>query len=499
MTAISETNSGLNTDAKKARLYALLWITFFLLLGVGLCFFFLDGHHIDAATHYLYSRWAWTHKDMFVNVWARPLPTFFYAFPSQYGYRFTQIITVFLSCLTAWQTFKLAEDLKLERSWLAIPFVFVQPSFFLLSNEVMTEPMFALCFVIALRLNQRGWVKMAMFAASLLILIRPEGFFLGVMWGVWVLFDKRTADDFWKRVIASLLLASGVLIWSVVAYKITGDFLYIKNNWPQGWQNGSSIAFSFKELRLYVIRMPDIVGPIVLPVFLIGLVTSITKRGMMNITSSFLTLLILHSIMRSLGMFGSAGYPRYFVCVAPSIALIILYGWNVLFSNLPANFHQKFKEGLAGGMIALSILFCIVYKEGEPWHGDEGSTWSRDARAVKDVHDWFKANQRPVNRVIWSQAYMGVAFDRDLYEQPPFTADREHNLKLLRELPSGTLVVWDGRTGPNWYTLTANDIESAGYKRIYTKHFLLNGSLIKFPVWRFAQIRHQEMYLLYKK
>ena len=493
MTAISAANS----DSSKARLYALLWVSFLILSGIALCFFFLDGHHIDAGTHYLYSRWAWKHNDMFVNVWARPLPTFLYAFPAQYGYGLTQILTVIISGITAWQTFRLAQDLKLERSWLAIPFVFIQPSFFLLSNEVMTEPMFALCFVIALRLNQRGWVKMAMLAASLLILIRPEGFFLGAMWGVWVLFDKRVANAFWKRVIASLILASGVLIWSVIAYKITGDFFYIKNNWPQGWQGGVP-AFSFKELRLYVIRMPDIVGPIVLPVFLIGLVTAITKREMMNVTSSFLTLFILHSIMRAFGMFGSAGYPRYFVCVAPSIALIILFGWNVLFSNLLMNFPAKFKQGLAGAIIVLSILFCLVYKEGEPWQGDEGATWSRDARAVKETYDWFQANQLPVNRLFWSQAYMGIVFDRDLYEQALFTADREHNLKLLRESPGGTLVFWDGRTGPNWYTLTASDIESAGYKKIYVKEFWLDGSLIKFPVWRFARLRHQEMYLLYK-
>ena len=66
-----------------------------------------------------------------------------------------------------------------------MPFVWLQPSFFLFCADNMTEPIFALVYVIALRLHHRGRLKAGMIMASLMILARPEGFFLGVLWGVW--------------------------------------------------------------------------------------------------------------------------------------------------------------------------------------------------------------------------------------------------------------------------------------------------------------------------
>lgn len=484
--------------SKESRLLALACLIGFACLGVFLTFFFIDGHHQDAGTHYLCSRWAWTHHDLFVNVWARPLPTFLYALPAKYGYHTTQYLTILICAATAWQTYELAGDLKLERRWIVIPLLFLQPSFFLLYTEVMTEPLFALVLVIALRLHIRGWVKLGMFVASLMFTVRPEGFFMGVMWGVWILFDKRVAGNFFARCGASLILASGALMWAIAAYFITGDFLYIKHNWPAGWH--STYQPSLIQGLLYLWRMPYIVGVFLIPFFFTGLWRALMRRDMLPVTTSFLTLFVLHSVLRALGAFGTAGYPRYFVCVAPSLAIITLVGWNYIFNQLiQKNFSVKLNKGIAAGLIVFSLFFCLIYKEGEPWAGDEGASWSRDARAINEVYEWFQANPRPVNHIAWSQSYMGVIFGRDLYEQPQFTADKDSNVKLLRELPSGTLVVWDARTGSNWYTLTAADIESAGYKKIYDKGFSLDGNFIKFPVLWYVNPRQQEFYLLYKE
>lgn len=493
-----KSESTTENSTNESPMLAFASLILFVLLGVFLTFFFIDGHHQDAGTHFLYSRWAWQHHDIFVDVWARPLPTLLYAFPAKYGYQITQIFTVLISALVAWQTYELAKDVGIEKRWIVVPLLLLQPSVFLLSTEVMTEPLFALVLAIALRLHVRGWVKTGMFAASLLITIRPEGFFMGLMWGFLILFDKRVASNFFLRGFASLILASGVLLWSVAAYFITGDLLYIKHNWPSGWQASSS-AISYLQGLLYVWRLPYIVGTFLIPFFLVGLWQVFKKAKALPVTISFLTLFVLHSVLRGFGLFGSAGYPRYFVCVAPGIAIITLCGWNFIFHHLLSNFNANLKRGIAIATLTLSLCLCLLYKEGEPWIGDEGATWSRDARAVKEVHDWFQQNPRPVNRIVWCQAYMGIIFGRDFYEQPRLTADTESNLKLLRESPSGTLVFWDARTGSNWYTLTAADIESAGYKKIYSKKFSLNGNLIKFPVLWFVHPRPNEFYLLYKE
>src|SRR5205814_5769731 len=116
---------------------------------------------------------------------------FLYAFPAIIGYTATRLFTVAIAVTTAWQTWRLAEECKFERAELAIPFLFLQPSYLLLCADVMTEPLFALIFVIALRLHLRGRVLLGMLVASLMILVRPEGLLLGALWGVWVLLDRH--------------------------------------------------------------------------------------------------------------------------------------------------------------------------------------------------------------------------------------------------------------------------------------------------------------------
>src|SRR5262245_63021380 len=95
---------------------------------------------------------------------------------------------------------------------MAVPLLFLQPSFFLLSSTVLTETLFALVFVIALRLHLSGRIKTGMIVASLLMLVRPEGLFIGVLWGVWVMTerwrDKETRRQGDKEIKSPCLLVS---------------------------------------------------------------------------------------------------------------------------------------------------------------------------------------------------------------------------------------------------------------------------------------------------
>jgi len=117
---------------------------------------------------------------------------------------------------------------------------------------------------------------------------------------------------------------------------------------------------------------------------------------------------------------------------------------------------------------------------------------------VDEIFQWFRANERPVARLICSQAYMWIVFDRDQLERPAFTADREHNLSLIRQSPSQTLVFWDAETGPKWYGLRAEDFESAGYVLLKSQTFKLEGLFFRLPRNGFGGPRIQQMSLLYK-
>src|SRR5215510_7456602 len=167
------------------------WLAVCAAAGMAMLFLFDDSCQQDGGQHYLFARWAWVHHELFVGVWSRPLYTSVYAFPALIGYRAARTLTILICLAVSYQTWRLAEDLKIDRAPLAIALVWLQPSFFLFCADNMTEPIFALVYVVALRLHHRGRLKTGMIVASLMILAPPEGFFLGMLWGVWVLTLRR--------------------------------------------------------------------------------------------------------------------------------------------------------------------------------------------------------------------------------------------------------------------------------------------------------------------
>jgi hypothetical protein len=491
---------------------ALAWMAVFAAIGVAIVLLYRDADQQDSGYHFLFARWAHRHPRYFIGVWARPLFTLLYFPIAQFGYAAAKFFTVIISLATAWQTFRLARQIKFDHAEMAIPMLFLQPSFFLLSSTAMTETLFALVFVIALRLHLSGRIKLGMVAASLLILIRPEGFFIGLLWGVWVLTemwkDKGTRGQGDKGMLSLsvssspcllvslsplLLLSTGLLAWWLAAYLISGDPLWIIHDWPPDWRPDGK-ANGTGPIWWYVAMSPLIIGPLLLGPFIVGLWRLLKRREFLCGVSAFLFLFVAHSLMFWRGWFGSAGYARYFVCVSPAIALITLAGWNVL--GVEAQNRASLRPGaarnsLAAAALAGSLLISFIYVDS--W------IFTRDARAVDEMFEWFRANERPVARLIGSQAYMWVVFDRDQWERPPFTADREHNLELIRQSPPQTLAFWDEETGPKWYGLRAEDFESAGYVVLKSQSFKLEGLFFRLPRKGFGGPRIQHMSLLYKQ
>jgi hypothetical protein len=502
----------------RSLLRASLWLAVFAAAGATLVLLYHDADQQDSGYHFLFARWAHRHPQYFISVWARPLFTLLYFPFAQFGYAAAKFFTVIISLATAWQTFLLARQIKFDRPEMAIPLLFLQPSFFLLSSTVLTETLFALVFVTALRLHLSGRTRVGMIVASLLILVRPEGLFIGVLWGVWILFDhqykftaeaqrtqrnRKEEEEQGDKETKSpcllvslspllLLLATGIILWWLAAYLISGDPLRIIHDWPPDWRPDGK-ANGTGPIWWYVAMLPLIVGPILIAPFIAGLWRLLRRREFMCGVSAFLFLFVAHSLMFWRGWFGSAGYARYFVCVSPAVALIALAGWNVLAvetQNLASLRSGGARNSLAAIALAVSFLLSAIYVDS--WK------FTRDARAVDEMFEWFRANERPVGRLICSQAYMWAVFDRDSAELPPFTADREHNLELIRRSPPRTLVFWDDETGPKWYGLRAGDFESAGYVVLKSQAFKLEGRFFRLNRNGIGGPRRQHMSLLYK-
>jgi hypothetical protein len=464
------------------------WLVLAAIIGTSLAFLFKDSCQQDGGYHFLFARWAWTHTELFVGVWARPLFTTLYALPALHSYLAAKLFTAMISVLIGWQTWQLAEDLALERAPLVIPFLYLQPSFFIICADTMTEPIFALVFVIALRLHLRGWRKSGMIVASLMILARPEGFFLVILWGVWVLLDRRDDRSWFQRIPETSLLTLGSILWWLSAWAITGDPLFIKNNWPSNWPVSGTI-YGTGAWWNYIARSPEIIGPLLIPPFLIGLRRMRKSQGLFETASVFILFFVLHTILRAYGLLGSAGYPRYFVAISPVIAVLTLSGWNEVSSRF-STWTRACKTVFVTVLFTVSLILCFAYFD--------GAEWIRDAKAVDEMHRLFNENPQPIERFIWSEAYMCIRFAQDPWENLSFSGDRERDLASLQASPRGTLVLWETIYGPKWHGLRSEDFAAAGYRLLKREDFILRGYILPRSFFGFGGPRHQEMSLYYK-
>lgn len=454
------------------------WIATAASASVALCFLFPDSIQQDGGYHYLFARWAFVHPSLFVGVWARPLFTTLYSLPALGGYPIAKLFTAAISALLAWQTFKLSEDLSVERAPLVIPFLYLQPSFFVLCADTMTEPLFALVLVIALRLRYANRAILAAAILSFSVLARPEGLFICGIWALWALTERRRISSLMFEI---AVLGLGLSVWWVAALIITHDPLFIVHNWPPSWPTTGTIYGQGRWWN-YFVRFAEIVPPLLIPAFGVGLWLVMSEAGRLREAGTiFLAFFVVHSILRAYGLMGSAGYPRYFVAISPVLALITLCGWNRL----------AMRTASLCIVLALSTFICFCYFD--------GAEWIRDTRAVNEMHEIAKQKSLPVERFVWSQAYAAIRFDTDPWKNITFSGDRERNIQLLRESQPGTLALWESRYGPIWHHVNPGDFETAGYELIAKREFVLKGYVLPRSFFGFGGPRSQEMFLYYKR
>ena len=489
-------------------------------VGVLLIFLFPGSPEQDVDYHFLMARTAWADHSYFVDVWGRPLFTTLFAPVALLGFVPARFFALAISVAAAWQTFRLAGDLRMSRAWLVIPFLLGQQTFFELYTNLFTEPLFALVLAVALRCHISGRINLGMLVASLLPLARPEGVFVCLFWGGWVggdvwrsSFAKASEDKsadgerrhglkseaalhgIVSRLGSIVILASGVVIWWFAALLLTGDPLFILHNWPATWHTD---MYGHGTFLSYSQRAQEFAGVVLIAPFVVGLFRGFRSRSFSLVTSVFLVLFLLHSIFVKYGLFGEAGFPRYMVSVAPAIAVLTLEGWNAIFS---VKILRPF--AIAAGWVV--VIFSVV----QSVHYLDSMIWARDAIAIDDMdreftrtrnREWTRADaNKSLPGLIWSNGRMCIVLNRNLKDSPP-VGNRENLFALLEKAPEGTLVFWDSEIGPNWFGTAAAEIESHGYKLLTSRHYALPALIFppgRFPwiAWFFPAIPSREIEL----
>ncbi len=466
----------LATPLNYQRAVARLWLLagLYLLLVVWLQLWPYTGEG-DSILHYWNLRTTWIDPRLGLTVWARPLYVLLMIVPAQFGLLAVRCWAALFAVGLAWQTMRMADDLRLPNATMAGLCLIFQPLTFALASDTMTEIPLALGLTICLRL---WWAKRYLASCllmSFLPLVRPEGFLLAPVWGLFLLALPRTDEypSWWRRIPIGASLATGMVSFFAVTRMMTGEWLFIVNEWS--WP---LVGATKGSLWHHVVNWPYYCGWVMLPLFLLGFLASL-RRVMALPWAAWGVVFLAHTLMYWTGTFSALGLMRILVSTAPVTALICLYGWNALAHVLRApSWPGWLRHAVTAVMIVFAMLTAMIYYYEEPLH--HRFVLARKAAAFVQHNHLLSEAPRifATDPIVLAELDIPVRqymFATTNPELAPFLnwvvvrhiVGREKSVAQMRALPPGSVGVWDDDLGRWWYHILPEEFPALGYTVLY--------------------------------
>jgi hypothetical protein len=442
----------------------------FLLLVIWAIFWPYSGDG-DSMLHYWNLRVSWLDPQFALTSWARTGFVLLMIWAAQFGVLSAKIFASFLSVITMWQTMKFADDLQFRNAHLAGLFFILQPLVFALSNDVMTEVPMALGVVIALRLwLTKRWITSCI-VVSFLPFLRPEGFFIAPIWGLFLLALPYNAEHptFLKRIQIGAFLATGFLVFLPACFFITGDFLYYIHAWS--WSENSAQRGAFFH---HFYQWFNYCGALLFPLFIAGIYPSLKKRMALP-WAIWLVVILTHSYFFWRAMFGSVGFMRIMVCSASVTAIICLYGWNQISEWINAErFSPRLRQAFTCLVIFIGVGIVLVKYALDPTHhrwvlAREAADFVKSNQLLDEAKNYFISDTMTMGELNVPAEHVLDTVAQNLQRGPlvALTMNREKNLEKLRSLPVGTIGVWDDELGKYWHQIELDEFPKLGYTILY--------------------------------
>jgi hypothetical protein len=391
-----------------AVLVALVFLGLAALFGIRSTAF----HEADDVTHYAFSRWLFRYPAKIVDIWGRPLVTGFYALPAQLGPTAARISSVFLGAIVAWASVRLFQRAGGRLPALAVACTLGMPFVFLQLYGILTEIMFAATLGAGFVAYRRGMPRVAAISWSLMPLARPEGFFLAPVFALVflsVLSAHRSRRGSLARFSCAALLGAGTLAWWLAGLPIYRRALWMVEEWPKNWRVES--VYGDGHPLLFVGFLVLVATPVLFPFTVVGAVRFWRARLRLEVVV-IAYIVLLHTILRTFGLFGSAGYPRYLVTLAPLVGALSATGVEAAIAAWEARHRPLSTRGRAAVVLALVAVLVggvVVWPHSGPIHG------GADAQMIRGVWPWCaRAIERDPNvRFVADHPYFFALGDVD--------------------------------------------------------------------------------------
>lgn len=389
----------------------------------------------DSVSHYLFAKYAPKHPELYFDHWAKPVFVLLASPFAQFGFIGMKIFNSCVVLLTILTAHNIAKTLKFRNAIIVSFILICTPLYFTLTFSGLTEPLFALVVSISILLLLKDKYVAASILISFLPFIRSEGLLFIGIFAIYFAFKCK-----WKML---PFLVVGHLIYSFLGYFIHHDLLWVIREIPYAHLDsiyGNGTLFHFSEKLYYLLGLP------IYFLFVIGLIAiywdAIKKKSNLNeqvlLALGFLTFFIAHSLFWFLGIFGSMGLLRVFICVMPIIALVALKGYNFITETVFG--LLKLPQLIFKALLIIGVIIFPFTTNKAALNFNRDFSISQEQLLVQQVADFSIKNYGTKHAYVCAHPYFSLALDIDPFDKTKMVDWNESNLLNLQ---SGSLLIWD--------------------------------------------------------
>ncbi len=396
-----------------------------------------DGvHHFEIAAN------SWDHPELFLNKWGKPLFTLLASPFAQLGLWGMTLFNALCFIGTCWAADGILKRAGIAARWLFPPVLLLVPVYGTMVLGGMTEVLFGLLTILAIRAAFEDRPVLFALIVSLMPFSRPEyvGFLPFAL--LWVLYGRA-----WH---ALPVFLAGHLIYALFAFLVLNDPLSAFHDDPY---TGAQDIYGSGRMDHFITNTDVIYGPLWVA-FLIAIgVAGTTWRWPRSTPYNgwlltwlavlpAIAIVLVHSVLWWQGLKGSLGLIRVLATTAPMLALFTCYtivrACRIAF-RLP-QFHIMLSV-LAGLLYLSAAAATFLEHRPLPVEPDEQHMF------INSVSDRINLIREENTRVIYHSPYIGHRIGVDPYS-PSSVASIDQNRPDLG-LNEGDLVVWDAHFSPN--------------------------------------------------
>ena len=423
------------------------FIAGFLFLLLVMLSLLSDGYYggADNISHYLISRYAFRHPNLFLYAWGRPLYTILSAPFAQFGLPWVKLLNVLLGVMTALVTFRIAGLLKIKQPYLVTIFVCFTPLYFMMMPTALTEILFSFVLVLSVFLYLRSNFIASALVISFLPFARTEGFILLPMFLLALL---------WARQYRAIpFLAAGVLFFSLLGCFYYRDIFWVITQFPYPVNYHHPIYNKAGSLWHFLESRDDTLGWPLELLFLGGMATMVFELFSRDkqvrhrvhfliilVLGPFLLYLAFHSVLYWKAMGGSLGLDRVLAAVMPLAALVALKGYAALENMMGQN---RYVQGVFMTMVVAMVVVTPFMKNKIPF------PLSPEEKTIREAAGWVNTSPCAGRLVYYTDNNVPYYLGTDPWQKHSARCVLFGDAKYLDTIPAGSLLVWDAHFGAN--------------------------------------------------